>query len=86
MVSLPAPAGSTVSDTSQDAIDLLGYLDTLDSCSAEHQPTCPGPSPPCSPPATLSQACSIAWAVVAVQDPALGLVELHPILYLKLLT
>jgi len=49
------------------------------SCSAEGVPTSPDPFILHSLPATLPQACSIAWGFVAkLQDPALDLVELHP--------
>ena len=40
---LPAPTGWAISDTSQDAIGLLGYLG---SCSGQCQPAPPDPFPP----------------------------------------
>ena len=56
---LPAPAGSTISDTSQGAIGLLGHLGTLLAhiqpvadqhphillCQEDFQPLCPKPVP-----------------------------------------
>ncbi|KAK4830944.1 hypothetical protein QYF61_014403 [Mycteria americana] len=77
----PSPAGHTISDTSQDAIGLLGHLGTLLAhiqpavdqhpqvllCRATFQPRFPKP-------------VALYGVVVAqVQDPALGLVEPHTI-------
>jgi len=73
----PAPAGCTISDTSQDAVGLLGHLGTLlahvQSSVNQHpqvhflytvfQPLCPKP-------------VALPGVIVAkVQDPAFGLVE-----------
>jgi len=54
----PAPAGNTISDPTQDSWQ-PGH--TAGSCSASCQLTPSDPSPPCSFPATLPQACSNAW-------------------------
>ncbi|KAF1467595.1 Interphotoreceptor matrix proteoglycan 1, partial [Megadyptes antipodes antipodes] len=77
----PTPAGHTSSDTSQDALGLLGCLGTLPAhvqptvdqhpqvlfCQAAFQPLFPKP-------------VALHGVVVAqVQDPALGLVEPHTI-------
>jgi len=78
---LPTPAGHTISDTSQDAVGLLGHLATL---LAHVQPAldqhiqvlfCLGACQPLFPkPVTL---CGVV--VTQVQDLALGLVEPHTI-------
>ena len=79
-LSLPAPAGHTISDTSQDAIGLLGHVGTLlahvQSSANQHlrvhslytvfQPLCP--KPVALPGVTVAK----------VQDPAFALVECHP--------
>ncbi|KAK4832461.1 hypothetical protein QYF61_023508 [Mycteria americana] len=62
----PSPAGHTISDTSQDAIGLLGHMGTL---LAHIQPAISQPITP-----------ALHGVVVAqVQDPALSLVEPHTI-------
>ncbi|KAK4807183.1 hypothetical protein QYF61_024303 [Mycteria americana] len=75
----PSPAGHTISDTSQDAIGLLGHLGTLLAhmqpavnqhpqvllCWAAFQPLFPKP------------VALHGVAVAQVQDPALSLVEPH---------
>ena len=80
-ITSPVPASNTVSDASQDAIGLLGNLDTLlariqpriDQYPQVHffhtvfQPFCP------------KTVAMPGVVVVKVQDPALDLVELHPI-------
>ncbi|KAK4827864.1 hypothetical protein QYF61_022014 [Mycteria americana] len=77
----PSPAGHTIPDTSQDAIDLLGHLGTLLAhiqlavnqhpqvllCWAAFQPLFPKP------------VAMHEVVVTQVQDPALGLVEPHTI-------
>ena len=50
------------------------------SCSAQPQPTPPDPFLPHSLPATLPQACSVAWGCGSHSaEPSTGLAELHPI-------
>ncbi|KAK4813127.1 hypothetical protein QYF61_011338 [Mycteria americana] len=77
----PSPAGHTISDTSRDAIGLLGHLGTLLAhiqpavdqhpqvllCQAAFQPPFPKP------------VALHGVAVTQVQDPALSLVEPHTI-------
>ncbi|KAK4832143.1 hypothetical protein QYF61_020883 [Mycteria americana] len=77
----PSPAGHTISDISQDAIGLLGYLGILLahiqpavnqhsqvlSCQAAFQPSFPKP------------VALHGVVVTQVQDPALGLVEPHTV-------
>ncbi|GAB0187966.1 hypothetical protein GRJ2_001261900 [Grus japonensis] len=77
----PGPAGHTVSDTSQDALGLLGHLGTLLAhvqpavnhhpqvlfCWAAFQPLFPKP------------VALYGVVVTPVQDPALSLVEPHTI-------
>ncbi|KAK4811279.1 hypothetical protein QYF61_023331 [Mycteria americana] len=77
----PSPAGHTISDTSQDALDLLGHLGTLLAhiqaavnqhsqvlfCQAAFQPLFPKP------------VALHGVAVAQVQDLALGLVKPHTI-------
>ncbi|KAK4833094.1 hypothetical protein QYF61_027760 [Mycteria americana] len=77
----PSPAGHTISDTSQDAVGLLGHLGTLPAhiqaavnqhpqvlfCWAAFQPLFPKP------------VALHGVVVTQVQDPALGLVEPHTI-------
>ncbi|KAK4819534.1 hypothetical protein QYF61_006027 [Mycteria americana] len=77
----PSPAGHTIFDTSQDAVDLLGHLGTLLAhiqpavnqhpqvllCWAAFQPLFPKP------------VALHGVAVAQVQDPALSLVEPHTI-------
>ncbi|KAK4810721.1 hypothetical protein QYF61_007695 [Mycteria americana] len=77
----PSPAGHAISDTSQDAVGLLGYLGTLLAhiqaavnqhpqvlfCQAAFQPLFPKP------------VALHGVAVAQVQDPALSLVEPHTI-------
>ena len=77
----PGPAGHTVSDTSQDAIGLLGHPGTLMAHARPSVNLHPrGTFPPGFLPATLAQACSVVWGCC---DPsaelALLLVELHTI-------
>ena len=77
----PVPAGHTISDTSQDAIGLLGHLGTLlahAQFSVNQHPQVHFLytvfQPLCSKPVALP-----GVIVAKVQDPAFGLVESHPI-------
>ncbi|KAJ7426288.1 hypothetical protein WISP_17385 [Willisornis vidua] len=77
----PGPVGHTVADTGQDAIGLLGHQGTL---LAHVQPSVkPNPQVPfhlvalqplCAQPVALH-----GVVVSKVQDPAFGLIELHPV-------
>lgn len=59
---------------------LAAWACSAGSCSACPPLTTPDPFHLCSLPATLLQARSAVWVVVAkVQDPVLGFVEPHPI-------
>lgn len=59
---LPAPAGCTMSDTSQDAIwPSWSSGHTASTCSAKHWPAPPGPFPTHSLCTALFQACSADW-------------------------
>ena len=77
----PAPADNTISNTSQDAIGLIGYLGTLLAHvqpSADQHPQFHFPKtvfqPLCPKPVVLP-----GVVVAKVQDPAFGTVEPHPI-------
>ena len=77
----PAPTGITISDTSQDAIGLLGHLGTLlahvQSSVNQYFQVCflyTVFQPLCPKPAVLP-----GVVVARVQDTAFGPVELHPI-------
>ena len=57
----PAPASSDISDTSQDAIGLLGHLGTLLALVQPNVNQYPQVHFLHSLPATLPEACSVAW-------------------------
>ena len=77
----PVPAGHNISDTSQDAIGLLGHLGTLSvhvQLSISQHPQVPflfTVIQPLSPKPTALHGVTVA----KVQYPAFGLVESHPI-------